>query len=131
MVTAIIVDTSALFALLDASDQNNASAARAWHNLADDDLVVHGYVVAEAMALVRSRIGWPAASTLIDDLLPRLRVEMVERHVHDAAVADYRSLAGGTSFVDRVTIAFARENGITRCFAFDPDLTVAGLKPVA
>ena len=128
--TTIIVDTSALFALLDRDDQYSADAARAWGELVDADLVVHGYAVTETLAVVRSRLGWPGVTAVIDDLLPRLRLAMVERHIHEIALSEYRSLAGGTSFVDRVTIAFAREKGISRCFAYDADLAAAGLEPV-
>lgn len=123
-----LVDTSALYALIDGDDQNTLDAARVWGELIDEDLVAHGYVVAESLALVRARLGWAGVATLTDDLLPRLRVEMIERRVHDAALGEYRSIGGGTSFVDRVTIAFARASAITRCFAYDPDLEAAGLQ---
>jgi len=66
----------------------------------------------------------------MDRVLPAIRVEMVERSVHEAALAEYRAMAGGTSFVDRVTVAFGRRHGIGTCFAFDADLKGAGLAPL-
>ena len=129
MVTAL-VDTSALFALLDSNDLKHAEAVRQWDAAIEMDLVTHGYVVTESIALTRARLGWDAVAALIDSILPAIRVEMVERSVHEAALAEYRAVTGGTSFVDRVTIAFGRAHGIGTCFAFDADLKAAGLAPL-
>ena len=127
---SIVVDTSALFALLDKGDAHHASAAGFWSDPDDEDLVTHAYVVIESVALVRARLGAAAVIALVDDLLPGVRVEMVDRSLHDQSLADLRRIGGGTSLVDRVTIAFARQNDIQRAFAFDADLTGAGLAPV-
>lgn len=127
MVTAV-VDTSGLYALLDGDDLHHAAAVGIWDALSEVDLVAHAYVVTESLALTRARLGWSATVALIDLVLPAIRVEMVERDVHDAALSEHRTFAGGTSFVDRVTIAFARQNDITGCFGFDRDLEAAGLK---
>ncbi len=130
MVT-VLVDTSALFALLDGDDVHHGNAVRLWESLVEVDLVTHGYVVAESFALTRGRLGWPAAAALIDRLLPTIRVEVVDRGVHEAALSDYRTLRGGTSFVDRVTIAFAKHHDVTTCIGFDADLVAAGLEPLS
>ena len=126
MVSAV-VDTSAIFALLDADDAHHEAAVQMFETDDTADLIVHGYVVAESLALLRARLGRAAVIEFLDGLLPALRTAMVERGVHDAALAEYRSLGGGTSFVDRVTIAFARREGIDRVFGFDADLEAAGL----
>ena len=55
---------------------------------------------------------------------------MVDRPLHEASLADFRRIGGGTSLVDRVTVAFAARHGIGRAFAFDADLVAAGLVPV-
>jgi predicted nucleic acid-binding protein len=127
---SIVVDTSALFALLDKGDAHHASAVGFWSDPDDEDLVTHAYVVIESVALVRARLGAAAVIALVDDLLPGVRVEMVDRSTHDESLADLRRIGGRTSLVDRVTIAFARQNDIQRAFAFDADLTGAGLAPV-
>ena len=128
---SVVVDTSALFALLDRRDANHASATAFWVEPDDEDLVTHAYVVIESVALVRSRLGVPAVNALVDDLLPAIRVEMVDRPLHEGSMAEHRRLGGGTSLVDRVTLAFATRHGIVRAFAFDADLVSAGLVPVA
>jgi len=127
---SIVVDTSALFALLDRRDAHHASAVGFWTGPDDEDLVTHAYVVIETVALVRSRLGAAAVGALVDELLPAIRVEMVDRALHEGSLADFRRIGGGTSLVDRVTLAFAARHGIGRAFAFDADLSVEGLAPV-
>ena len=123
----VLIDTTALFALLDVRDEHHVSAVRHWDLLEDEDLVAHSYVVVETVALARARLGWPAVHRLVDEVLPALRVEMVDRELHDSALMVYRRLGGGTSFVDRVTIAFGQREGIRSAFAFDRDLEASGL----
>ena len=129
MVSAV-VDTSAIFALLDADDAHRGAAISAWDSAGEVDLVVHAHVVTESLALLRSRLGWQAVVEFVDHLRPSLRSEMVDQEVHDAALAAYRSIGGGTSFVDRVTIAFAQKHGTARGLAFDADLEAAGIAPL-
>ena len=126
---SVVVDTSAIFALLDRRDAHHQAAVAFWTDADDEDLVTHAYVVVESAALVRSRLGPAALDALVDDLLPGLRLEMVDRPLHDTAMGDLRGIGGGTRFVHRVTLAFAARHGITRAFAFDADLSGAGLAP--
>ena len=70
---SVVVDTSALFALLDGRDANHVAAVGFWTDPDDEDLVVHAYVVIETLALVRSRLGQAAVAALVDDLLPAIR----------------------------------------------------------
>lgn len=128
---SVIVDTSALFALLDRRDGNHPSAVRFWTDPDYEDLVTHAYVVVETVALIRSRLGVDAVAAFIDDLLPGIRVEMVDRAIHDECLARVRAIGGGTSLVDRVTLAMAERLGISRAFAYDADLAREGLTPVA
>jgi len=126
---SVVVDTSAIFALLDRRDAHHQAAVAFWTDPDDEDLVTHAYVVVESVALVRSRLGAAAVDTLVDQLLPGIRVEMVDRPLHEAALLDLRRIGGGTSLVDRVTLNFAARHGISRAFAFDADLSGAGLTP--
>ena len=128
---SVVVDTSAIFALLDRRDAHHVSAVAFWMDPDDEDLVTHAYVVVESVALVRSRLGAAAVEALVDNLLPAIRVEMVDRPLHEASLADLRRIGGGTSLVDRVTLGFAARHGIVRAFAYDADLVAAGLAPVS
>ena len=122
-----IVDTSALFALLDGDDTHHVEAVRRWDRALEVELVTHSYVIVESLTLVRASLGRDAVVALADRVLPGIRVEMVDRDVHDAALREYRGMGGGTSFVDGVTIAYAARNAIDTAFAFDRDLETAGL----
>lgn len=128
---SVVLDTSAIFALLDRRDAHHQAAVAFWTDPDDEDLVTHAYVVVESASLVRARLGPAAVDALVDNLLPGIRVEMVDRPLHDMAMGDLRRIGGGTSFVDRVTIAFAARHGIRRAFAFDADLETAGLAAAA
>ena len=127
---SVVVDTSAFFALLDRRDAHHAAAVAFWTDPGDEDLVTHAYVVVESVALVRSRLGVAAVGAFIDDLLPAIRVEMVDRPLHEASLAELRRIGGGTSLVDRVTLAFAARHRIGRAFAYDADLAAEGLATV-
>jgi predicted nucleic acid-binding protein len=127
---SVVVDTSAFFALLDWRDAHHAAAVAFWTDPGDEDLVTNAYVVVESVALVRARLGAAAVEAFVDDLLPAVRFEMVDRPLYDASLADLRLIGGGTNVVDRVTVAFAARHGIGRAFAYDADLTAGRLAPV-
>lgn len=128
MVSRVFVDTSALLTLLDRADPRHEPARAAFEALADDELVTHGYVVAETIAVTRRRFGVEGVMTLLDDLLPVIEIVPVEPAMHATAQARYReSLPSGTSFVDRVSLAVIERDSITTAFALDPDLAGPGL----
>ena len=123
----VFVDSSAFFALLDEDDENNAAASTLWSSAATVPFVTHAYVVSETIALVRNRLGWAGVDALVEQLLPAGVIEMVDRELHETALVRYRVERGGTSFVDQVSIGFARQLGIEHAFAFDRDFASAGL----
>jgi len=59
-VSIIFIDTSALYALLDADDRNNISSGEVWKYLVscDETLLVTNYVIVEVSALVQRRLGF-------------------------------------------------------------------------
>jgi predicted nucleic acid-binding protein len=129
LVTRVLVDTSALMAFLDADDPRHHAVVATFQELEHDELLTHGYVVAESLAVVRRRLGLDATITLLDDILPAVQVVAVDAAVHARAQTQYRaSLPSGVSFVDQVTIAIIEREAITTAFALDADLGVAGLR---
>lgn len=128
MVRRILVDTSALLALLDRDDPRHRQTRVTLEELRDDVLLTHGYVVAETLAVTRRRFGVAGAIALIDGLLPIVNVLPVEVGIHQAALAAYReSLPSGVSFVDRVSLAMVPEARIDAVFALDADFATAGV----
>jgi predicted nucleic acid-binding protein len=128
VVKPVFVDTSALIALLDRADPRHEAVRSAFLDLADRELVTHGYVVAETLAVARRRFGMDGVIALLDDLLPVLAVLPVEPSLHASAQARYRaSLPSATSFVDQVSFAVMAQEAIDTAFALDADFVTAGV----
>ncbi len=126
------MDTSALFALLDAGDAQHARAAAALRTLRDrgEDLVTHGYTVVETSALAQRRLASGAQRALFQGLLAVVDVAVVDHELHAAAVAALLAAPSAPSLVDQVSFAFMRERGIATAFAFDSDFAKAGFAVV-
>lgn len=129
---SVLVDTSALYAVLFARDIHH-EAARDWFVAAGSEnerLVTHNYVVLESSALVRSRLGTVAMRTLFEEVLPVVEVVFVDEPMHQAAVASCLANPVGPSLVDRVSFLVMRDRGVRRAFAFDKDFDRAGFETV-
>jgi predicted nucleic acid-binding protein len=127
-VSRILVDTSALLALLDADDPRQDSVRTAFAEHPDDDLVTHGYVVAESIAVVRRRLGIDGVIALLDDILPAVATLPVDPAAHATAQARYRaSLPSGVSFVDQVSFVVIEREAIDTAIVLDPDFVRPGL----
>jgi predicted nucleic acid-binding protein len=129
----VFIDTSAMLAILDASQPDHAAAKRSLRRLADenDELITHSYVVVEANALVQRRLGTDALRDLHHVVLGAIPVRMVDRALHDAAVvaqvaADRRRV----SLVDWVSFAFMRREQIEHAFAYDEHFVEQGFQLV-
>ena len=116
----IFVDTSAIYALLDASDESHALAAAVFPELREATPTTHNYVVVESIALAQARLGAAAVRRLLDDLLPVMAVVWVGEALHRQGVAGLlASRSRSISFVDQISFAFMRAAGVRRAFAFD------------
>src|SRR4051794_7864464 len=129
MVTTL-VDTSALFAILDRDDPQH-SRASAWFGEGRDQserLVTHNYIALESAALVRGRLGGDAVAALFDSLLGSIHVMFVDETLHGAAVRGPHARPTPPSPVGQVSFRFMRERGIQRAFAFDKDFEREGFE---
>ena len=128
----ILVDTSALLALLDRDDAFHAAAAAALPALAAEDaLLTHEHILVEVMALAQHRLGLGALRRLIDDLLPLMEVAWVDATLH--AEAREALLAAGRptiSLVDWTSFLVMRRHGVRRAFTFDADFASEGFDVV-
>ena len=70
----VFVDTSALFALLDADDAGHDLAFPAWSGGIDEcaRFVTANYVIVETIALAQRRLDIHAVRALIDEILPMI-----------------------------------------------------------
>jgi predicted nucleic acid-binding protein len=127
-VSRILVDTSALLALLDADDPRQESVRAAFAEHPDDELITHGYIVAESIAVARRRLGIDAVTALLDDVLPAIAVLPVDPAAHTTAQARYRaSLPSGVSFVDQVSFVVIEREAIDTAIVLDADFVRPGL----
>ncbi len=118
----IFVDTSALYAVLDADDQNHQPAKQTWMDLItrEADLVSTNYVLLETFALVQHRLGMDAARTLQEDVVPMLRIEWVtEAHHGSGVMALLTASSRKLGLVDCIGFEIMRRQGIKIVFAFD------------
>ncbi len=118
----VFVDSSGLYALLDADSSEHSAAVQEWDSLrgAGAALRTHSYVVVETAAIVQRRIGMDAALTLHRDVMPILSVRFVDRELHHEATTSL--LAAGrrkVSLVDWASFAVMRNENLTEAFAFD------------
>ncbi len=138
MNTPVFVDTSAIYAVLDADDSNHESANRVWqellHGLESDEFeaVTHGSVVVEVVALAQRRLGMQAAKVVLDDLIPLFSTVWVDQDLHDrAAAAMLAAGLRGVSLVDWTSFEVMRRRGIEHAFAFDDDFQLRGFESFA
>ena len=126
---SVLVDTSALYAVLDADDAEHSRAIAEWHRLMHGafSLVTTSYILVETTALVQHRLGMDAARAIEQDIRPVLRVEWVDEGLHTIGMASM--LAAGRrrlSLVDCVSFAFMSRAGLREVFAFDEHFTERG-----
>jgi uncharacterized protein len=128
---ATLVDTSALFALLDRDAEEHDAARAFFVEVKPEELLTHNYVVIEAAALVRRRLGASLLQSLLRDLLPAFPTCWVQPADHDRAAATLVTAPRKrASFVDLVSFEVMHRMGIDTAFAFDRDFAVAGFRTV-
>jgi len=128
---AVLIDTSAIYALLDEEDPLHARSVAVLRRLGRDrgDVVVHSYVIGEAFALLQRRLGLDAVRRFISTIMPLLSVVWVDKALHDRGVsallaADRRTV----SLVDHTSFLVMRDLGIRAAFAFDDDFVAQGFE---
>jgi len=132
-VNAVFADTSGLFALLNAKDENHARAERAFANLRarGASLVSTSFVLVETYALVGRRLGLDAVRSFRVDFAPLLDVVWVDEALHNAGLdllLDRRKRLG--SLVDAVSFITMRQRNMAEAFAFDPHFEQEGFSLV-
>lgn len=129
----ILVDTSALYSLIDKDDLHHLMAKACWGELARQrgQLAVHRFIVVEAATLLQRRIGMAPVRFLLQDVLASLSIVDIAPLVFDKAMtaflaADKRRV----SLVDQISFAMLQSLRATKVFAFDDDFQWAGFEVV-
>jgi uncharacterized protein len=130
----ILVDTSGIYAMLDADDQNHRAAAPTWIRLLETEtqLTTTNYTLIETSALVQRRLGTTALRVFHEDICPIFDIDWVTQEQHQAAVnamlvASRRKL----SLVDCISFECARRHGIRYVFGFDAHFRELGLRLIS
>ena len=130
--TQAFVDTSAILALLWKRDTRHARARAAWSALLARraTLVTTDLVLAESVALARSRGGYELAVTLGERLLGgAFDIVWTTRPLVDGAWALYRKYRDhDLSLCDAVSFAVMHARAIRTAFAYDIDFERAGFE---
>lgn len=129
----VFVDTSALLAVLDRSDERHGAARRTWAALLDGThaLLCHNYILVETSAVLTRRIGMEAVRIFEADVRPVLRLAWVTPEIHEAAVAAHLAARRrALSLVDCVSFEVMRRTGLRSAFAFDPHFREFGYDTV-
>jgi len=128
----IILDTSALLALLDFDDKFHEQASDAYDRLlrAHASLWITSYLRVETSALVHARLGFEPLRRLMASLDAVVTTLWLEQSLHTAAWREFVARQGQRlSFVDCTTLLVAR--GLDAAvFSFDTDFTLEGLSVV-
>ncbi len=130
----VFLDTSAIFAFLDADDDQHPRAKELWRSVHEEglgSLITHNYVLVETAALIQRRLGGDALRAFLEEIVPILSVVWVDAETHGAAVSAL--LAAGKrrfSLVDCVSFEVMRRLGIRSYFAFDRHFAEMGFNPL-
>lgn len=125
------VDTSAMYAVLDADDANHGPAKQQWAASLKDGAILFtsNYVLVETVALLQHRIGVECVRAFHQEVLPIVRIEWIDAGLHEAGVAGL--LGAGRrrlSLVDCVSFALLRKLGVREVFAFDAHFAEQGFR---
>jgi predicted nucleic acid-binding protein len=129
----IFIDTSALYALMDADDCNHERARDAWAQWLDQPIqfLTSNYVLLESLALIQHRLGSQAARQFDEELMPVLRVHWIDAELHATALKMVLAIGQrDLSLVDCTNIELMRRLGHRTIFAFDRHYPEQGLTQV-
>jgi len=125
------IDTSGIYAVLDADDESHVVARGEWVELLEGGANLHAtnYVLIETIALLQSRIGMDSVRMFTSDILPLINVLWVDEGLHLSA--HHALLLSGRrrlSLVDCVSFEAMRRLHLTDVFCFDPHFAEQGFR---
>jgi len=128
---AVWVDTSSLYALVNADDEQHEQAHAVWTQLREQKelLLTSNYVLVETVTLIGRRLGLRSARDFQTEFVPILQVTWVDEPLHRQAVAAL--LTAGRrdlSLVDCVSFELMRQRGLDAAFAFDAHFVQQGFR---
>lgn len=132
MADRVLIDTSALYALVAPSDDFHSQAGSIYATLINvkAELYLTSYVLLETSSIAQRRLGFAVTKKLIEDITPITKVHWIDEHMHYQAWNLLASRDGvGPSLVDWTTILVARSLG-GLVFTFDRHFEAEGLSVI-
>lgn len=124
----IFLDTSVIYALANARDPNNSHAIDLFRRATESGevILIHNYVLAEAVALLQHRLGLSSALSFLRQA-EAFQVHWITAEDHWSAVdlLEERNRRG-LSLVDCASFVVARQYGVQDVLAFDSDFAREG-----
>ncbi len=130
----VLLDTSAIFALLNRDDPHHARAVTIHQSLIHRQavLVLPNFLLAESHAIINKRLGSRAARDFLQGALRDFEIQRVTLEDEWAAQGILQNVtrSKALSYFDAVAVALAERLGISEVFTFDKHFRLMGLKPV-
>jgi len=129
----VFIDTSAILALLIASDKAHHAAAVAFERLCawEAALVTSSYILVETYALLGRRVGMDAVKEFRDDFAPLLDIVWIDSQLQEKALDLWmRRSSRALSLVDAASFVVMRNERIDDAFTYDRHFTQEGFRVV-
>lgn len=120
--TRVFVDTSAVLALLNPSDESHEPSRRVFEKLQalEAPLLTTSFVLVEVYALLGRRMGLAAIEAFRRDFAPLLEIVWVDAEIHEAGLdLLLERRVRDLSLVDAVSFLVMRRRRLDEAFAFD------------
>ena len=127
----IFVDTSAIYALLDANDRYHLLARSVWIEWIEQPVsfICSNYVLLESLALIQRRLGMEAAQRFVAEMVPVFRLRWIKPAIHMAALSAWLAARRrNVSLVDYTSFELMRQAGIHTVFTFDRHFAEQGFE---
>lgn len=128
----IFLDTSAVLALADSTDDHHAEAVASLESLISEGqtLLTHNYILVESGALLQNRLGLESALAFQSDA-ERFTIHWVSAADHAAAISLLANRnRRGLSLVDCMSFLVMKQHSVRRALAFDADFEREGFEIV-
>lgn len=125
----IIVDTSAIYALLDKGDKNHASAIQILKNIQkkNKEIFLTNFILAECHALFLSRLGADIAGAwLKNNIWPVISVTETDEEMAKSIILGYTDKK--FSYTDATTFAVMKRLQLDEAFSFDHHFVQIGFR---
>ena len=126
----IFLDTSGVYATADVAHPAHAQAVALMERAieAGEPLLMHNYLVSEALSVFQRRLGMGAALAFLDGI-DNYQVHWITREEHDDAVALFRERGRRRlSLVDCASFVVMRRYGVTEGLFFDAGFEREGFR---